>query len=202
MDWRLFVSTFGLVLVAELGDKTQLAVISQTCRYRSPWAVFLGGSLALAIVTGLGVLGGSLINAWVPQRVITIAAAVLFAVMGLLMWREASKNDCDEAEPDCAELAADAPRSRWSWPGFSSTFGLLFVAELGDKTQLAVLGLAGNGANPWITFIGGSLALATSTALAALCGHHLRRLCPERTILRVSAVLFVVMGVLMGFGVI
>ena len=201
MEWQLFLSTFGLVLVAELGDKTQLAVISQTCRYRSPWAVFLGGTLALAIVTGLGVLGGSLINALVPQRVITIAAAVLFAVMGILMWREASKNECATDEADC-ETNECCGSNRWSWPGFTSTFGLLFVAELGDKTQLAVLGLAGNGANPWITFIGGSLALATSTALAALCGHHLRRLCPERTILRVSAVLFVVMGVLMGFGVI
>ena len=46
MDWNVLLSTFGLVFVAELGDKTQLAVVTQTCKYRRPWAVFLGASLA------------------------------------------------------------------------------------------------------------------------------------------------------------
>ncbi len=47
MDWNLLLSSFGLVFLAELGDKTQLAVVAQTCKYRQPWAVFMGSSLAL-----------------------------------------------------------------------------------------------------------------------------------------------------------
>ena len=53
--------TFGLIFVAELGDKTQLAVVTQTCKYRRPWPVFAGASLALALVTLLGALGGQLL---------------------------------------------------------------------------------------------------------------------------------------------
>ena len=58
MDWHVLLSTFGLIFVAELGDKTQLAVVTQVCRHSRPWAVFLGASLALAAVTALGAIGG------------------------------------------------------------------------------------------------------------------------------------------------
>ena len=57
MEWGILFSTFGLTFVAELGDKTQLAVVAQTCKYRRPWAVFLGASLALTAVTLLGANG-------------------------------------------------------------------------------------------------------------------------------------------------
>ena len=54
MNWSSLLSTFGLIFIAELGDKTQLAVVTQTCKFRSPWAVFAGGSLALTAVTAVG----------------------------------------------------------------------------------------------------------------------------------------------------
>jgi putative Ca2+/H+ antiporter (TMEM165/GDT1 family) len=58
MDWGTLLSTFGLVFVAELGDKTQLAVLSLAGRHSTPWIVFAGGTLALTLVTALGVVGG------------------------------------------------------------------------------------------------------------------------------------------------
>ncbi len=54
MNWNLLLSTFGLVFLAELGDKTQLMVVTQVCKYRRPWPVFAGASLALVAVTALG----------------------------------------------------------------------------------------------------------------------------------------------------
>ncbi|MGD1997179.1 MAG: TMEM165/GDT1 family protein [Anaerolineae bacterium] len=86
MHWKIFVSTFGLLLLAELGDKTQLAVIAQSCKSSSPWAVFLGATLALAVVTGLGVLLGQVLSLALPQEALRKAAAFAFVVMGILMW--------------------------------------------------------------------------------------------------------------------
>jgi putative Ca2+/H+ antiporter (TMEM165/GDT1 family) len=199
MDWTALLSTFGLLFLAELGDKTQLAVIAQTCRYRRPWAVFLGASLALAIVTGLGVLAGQLAGL-IPGQWIRWVAAAGFIVMGVWLawetWRAGRKradNVCDPQEqvaPTCSD-----------WRVVGITFGLLFLAELGDKTQLAVFARASTGASPWAVFAGAALALTLVTAIGVVGGEGLVRLVPERTLRWIAAAAFVVMGVLMGIGV-
>jgi len=196
------LSAFGLVFVAELGDKTQLAVVAQTCKYRRPLSVFLGASLSLSAVTALGVVGGEVLGRLVPAEVLKGLAAVAFLVMGGLVAWEALRNG-REIQTVCenGDDAADPARPRWEWRAFRSTLGLLFVAELGDKTQLAVLGLAGRSRFPWAVFLGGTLALIVVTALGVLGGEGLIRLVPERVLLWLSAVAFGVMGVLMGAGV-
>ena len=85
MDWNALLTTFGLIFVAELGDKTQLAVLAQTCKYRRPWAVFFRASLALMAVTALGAAGGQLVSQLVPPAVLRWGAAAAFVVMGVLM---------------------------------------------------------------------------------------------------------------------
>jgi putative Ca2+/H+ antiporter (TMEM165/GDT1 family) len=74
-----------------------------------------------------------------------------------------------------------------------STFGLVFVAELGDKTQLVMLSLAGKHESPWVVLLGGALALTSVTALGVIGGQGLCRVIPERVLLWISAVAFVVM---------
>nr|HID13158.1 hypothetical protein [Anaerolineae bacterium] len=88
MDWKVLLSTFGLLFLAELGDKTQLAVIVQTCKHGQPWSVFLGATLALTAVTALGVLGGQAISLLIPPATLRKLSAVAFVVMGLLIWFE------------------------------------------------------------------------------------------------------------------
>jgi putative Ca2+/H+ antiporter (TMEM165/GDT1 family) len=83
---KILLSTFALLFVAELGDKTQLAVISMTAKHKAPWWIFVGATLALAAVTLLGVLGGELLTRIIPEAVLRKIAAVLFVGMGLLMW--------------------------------------------------------------------------------------------------------------------
>jgi putative Ca2+/H+ antiporter (TMEM165/GDT1 family) len=205
MDWKMVLTTFGLVFAAELGDKTQLAVLTQTCKYRRPWAVFTGASLALLTVTALGAAGGQLVSQLVPPHVLRWMAAVAFAVMGLLVAREAAKGG-DDAAGDACELIDGAQgestaSTAKSWRPFATTFGLMFMAEMGDKTQLAVLSMASKSASPWLVFAGGTLALVAVTALAVVGGEGLCRIIPQRVLLWVSAVAFVVMGVLMGAGV-
>ena len=86
MDWKVLASTFGLLFLAELGDKTQLAVISMTCKTGKPWMVFVGAALALIVVTLIGAFAGQLIAQVVPVQVLNKVAAALFVVMGVAMW--------------------------------------------------------------------------------------------------------------------
>ena len=206
MDWSALVSTFGLIFVAELGDKTQLAVVTQTCKYRCPLPVFLGGSIALTAVTALGAVGGQALGYLIPEVVSRTIAGVAFVVMGALVWRESLKRD-DEGtatDADCAcedALFASASRPWWDWKAFGSTLTLLFVAELGDKTQLAVLGLASKQLTPWLVFAGGALALTIVTALGVIGGQQLCKLIPERLLLKISAGAFALMGGLLAMGI-
>jgi len=88
VDWKVLLSTFGLLFLAELGDKTQLAVILQTCEHGRPWPVFLGATLALTAVTALGVLGGQALAALIPPTTLRKLSAVAFVAIGLLVWFE------------------------------------------------------------------------------------------------------------------
>ncbi|MCS6817474.1 MAG: TMEM165/GDT1 family protein [Blastocatellia bacterium] len=85
MNWHAFVTTFALILLAEMGDKTQLTAISMVSRTKSPLAVFLGASLAMAVVTLLGVLGGTLLTRYVPEEYLQKIAAAAFILIGLAM---------------------------------------------------------------------------------------------------------------------
>ena len=85
-ELKVLLSTFALLFVAELGDKTQLAVINMTAKHKAPLWVFVGATLALAAVTGIGVLGGELLTRFIPEMALRKLASVLFVVMGLLMW--------------------------------------------------------------------------------------------------------------------
>jgi Ca2+/H+ antiporter, TMEM165/GDT1 family len=86
MDWKLFASTFGVILLAELGDKTQLASIMLAAESRKIWTVFLGASLALITVTLLGVLFAQIITQLVPANLIKKIASAGFILLGVLIF--------------------------------------------------------------------------------------------------------------------
>jgi len=85
MDWRVFFTTFGLIFLAELGDKTQLVAIAMAVKSRSPLAIFLGAVLALAMATLIGVLFGEALTRVVPEAYMRKAAGILFLAVGLLI---------------------------------------------------------------------------------------------------------------------
>lgn len=78
-------TTFGLLFIAEMGDKTQLAVITLAAQTRSPVSVFLGAAFALAVVSLLGVALGTLLGQYLPENLLHKLAAVAFIVIGALM---------------------------------------------------------------------------------------------------------------------
>ncbi len=86
MDWKLALTTFTALFIAEMGDKTQLTVITLTSSSQKPLPVFLGGAVALTVVTGLGVLLGEAVTKYVPESLLTRIAAVLFVLIGIWTW--------------------------------------------------------------------------------------------------------------------
>jgi len=85
MDWKIFGTAFVTLFLAELGDKTQLAIITMTAKTDSKVAVFLGASLALVFVSLLAVLFGGLLSKYVPTEWLQPIVAVAFIVIGVLM---------------------------------------------------------------------------------------------------------------------
>lgn len=85
MNWKIFCSTFLLLFLAELGDKTQLAVIVTTAKTKQPLTVFLGAAIALAVVTLIGVVFGEFITEHVPENVMRIVSGMLFLIFGGLI---------------------------------------------------------------------------------------------------------------------
>lgn len=85
MDWKIFGTAFLTLFLAELGDKTQLAVITMSADTNSKLSVFLGAALALVIVSLLGVLVGGVLSAYIPTEWLQRIVAVAFIVIGVLM---------------------------------------------------------------------------------------------------------------------
>ena len=85
MDWRVMLTTFGVIFLAEMGDKTQLAAMTLAAQTKRPWAVLLGSSLALACVSAIGVVVGALLSQYVPLEWIKRVSAVAFIIIGVLI---------------------------------------------------------------------------------------------------------------------
>lgn len=85
MDWKIFGTAFITLFLAELGDKTQLAVITMSANTESKLSVFVGASLALIAVTAIGVLAGGVLTQFVPTEWLQRIVAVAFIAIGVLM---------------------------------------------------------------------------------------------------------------------
>ncbi len=90
VDWQTFWTTFGLVFLAELGDKTQLATLSMASAGRGRWTVFAGSALALVVASGVAVLAGAAAERWLPRAWVRTAAGVFF--LGAGVWLLLGRN--------------------------------------------------------------------------------------------------------------
>jgi len=85
MDWRVLLTTFGVVFLAEMGDKTQLAAMTMAAQTKKPYAVFIGAAVALVCVSAIGVVVGSVLSEYLPLIWIKRVSAVAFIVIGVLI---------------------------------------------------------------------------------------------------------------------
>ena len=178
----LSLSTFTLISLAEIGDKSQLVCMTLATRHRH-WPVILGASTAFLILNALAVIFGAGVAAWEPERLTAGIVAVLFGAFGIHALRKQDDGDSE----DVAER-----------PGhgiFFSTLLLIFVAEFGDKTQIAVAGLAGTMA-PMPVWLGASAALILVSALGVWAGRTLLQRLPLIWLHRISGGVFLLFALL------
>ncbi|MGK5093927.1 TMEM165/GDT1 family protein [Deltaproteobacteria bacterium TL4] len=173
-------AAFVLIFLAELGDKTQLVCMTLAARYRGR-PVLIGAIAAFVVLNTLGVLFGASLAAWIPRLYIDIAVALLFGVFGV----QALSIKEDEDESD--EVTETRGKALWL-----TAFLMIFLAELGDKTQIAVVGLAGT-APPIPVWVGATLALSASSALGVLAGRTVLQRIPVVLLHRVSGAFFLLL---------
>jgi putative Ca2+/H+ antiporter (TMEM165/GDT1 family) len=189
-------TAFATVFVAELPDKTMLATIVLSARYRRPWPVWCGAAGALTLQMAIASIAGGLLNL-LPERPVRAAIAVLFGVGAVVLWRSAAEADLEAAEAEHdAEAAEAAVRAALpAWRITAAVFGVVFLAEWGDLTQLATASLAAHG-RALSVFVGASAAMITVAGIGVLAGRALLRVMPEHLVRRVAAVIFALLAVL------
>ncbi|MGH3822084.1 MAG: TMEM165/GDT1 family protein [Pseudonocardiaceae bacterium] len=199
MDLTLLAMAFGIVFLAELPDKTALASLALATRYR-PGVVFIGVAAAFAVQVIIAVTAGSLLSL-APRRIVEAIVAVLFLAGAVLMLRRAGPVRDDQPTSAVAPRSMSAGNQRATqqagfWKVTATSFGVSFVAEFGDLTQLAVANLAAKYHDPLAVGIGALLGLWTVGGLAILGGRQLLRWIPLTWIARAAALVMTVLGVL------
>ncbi len=195
-----FGSSFGAITLAELGDKTFFMALILAARHQRRW-VFLGSFAALALVTLLSLGVGFGLRELLPERLLPWLAALLFLAFGgkLLLEAQALPGDAAHDEAEEAELAVNAaerqrPISR-PLPVTWEAFSLVFVAEMGDRTQFATILLATAPSFAFGGLVAGALAgHALVTALAVGAGRWIGQRVDERLLYRLSGGLFLLFG--------
>lgn len=180
-----FALATALIALAEIGDKSQLIALALAARFRRRVAVTGGIAVAaLASHAFAGILG-VWIAAQTSDAVLRMVVAATF--FGMALWM---------LVPDAADESASIDRPRFAGSAFVATAVLFFVAELGDKTQLATVGLAARfDSTPLAVILGSALGMTLVNVPVVWAGHHYAARLPLRALHVASAVLFALLGV-------
>ena len=179
-----FWVSFGVIFVAELGDKSQLMALAFAARYKT-MPVIIGITLATALVHAISVGLGAALGVALPTDLISIVAGVAFFGFAYWTWRG------DHLDDDEVRRAQRSTRS-----AIVAASVAFFLAELGDKTMLATVTLATKEGLIG-TWAGSTLGMVVADALAIVVGRQLGTRLPERTIRIGATIGFVVFGVLL-----
>jgi Ca2+/H+ antiporter, TMEM165/GDT1 family len=182
-------TAFVLAFLAELPDKSMFASLVLGTRYRASW-VWAGAAAAFAVHMAIAVTAGRLL-ALLPHRAVDAVVAGLFlAGSGYLFWVTSFRSEHRDGA-DAARLGAPAP-SFWRVAGTS--FGVVFLAEWGDITQLTTANLAAR-YDPVLVFVGATLGLWTVAAVAVSVGAKSLELIPMTWISRITATILLGLGI-------
>lgn len=195
MMQSLFLSTFVLIFIAELPDKTAFATLILATR-GNPRAIFLGVCGAFLVQCAVAVLFGtflgSVASAWMTEDVkkwTHIGAGLLFIVFAILAWVRRDE------EGEIEEESVTTKASGTFWKSVSHSFIVIFIAEWGDLTQLATASLAARYHAPWTIFSASVLALWTVTGIAVVAGSRMSKLVHPKILNRIAAAAFAAVGV-------
>jgi len=179
MDLIPLVSTFVVVALAEVGDKTQIAAIMLSAK-RPPLSVFLGAMLGFLVVDGLSVIVGEALASVLPIRWIALGSGLVFIVIGIYTLSSKAQQEIRIREHSLSLAAA---------------FSMVALMELGDKTQFAVVALAADFSSPILVFAGMMLAFVVVTGIGVLLGARFLKFLPMKLVKKATAALFIFFGV-------
>ena len=187
-DLAVIATVFGLVFVAELPDKTAVAGLVLGARFPARW-VFTGMAAAFLVHVVIATAAGSLLSL-LPRRPVEAVVGVLFLLGAVLIWREGLETE-EEEEAEVAAVPESAGFLRVATLGF----GVIFVAEWGDLTQILTANLAAKYHDPLSVGLGAVLGLWAVGLLAILGGKTLLKVLPIKWITRIAAVVMFALAV-------
>jgi Ca2+/H+ antiporter, TMEM165/GDT1 family len=184
----LLATVFAVTFVVELPDKSLVASLLLSTRYR-PWPVWLGVAAAFGVHVGLAITAGSLLTV-APHRVVQLVSAGLF--LGGAVWMlKSGSGRRDEPGPDAARLGAARLSTLRVW---ATSFAVIFVGEWGDVTQVTTVNFAAHYHDPLLVGAAAALALWAVSGLAVYLGPKVLGRIPDRWVRLAGA------AALTGFG--
>ena len=193
VDPAVFAASFLPILLLELPDKTFVATLVLATRFR-PLTAWTGVGLAFAVQCLIAVVAGRLL-AQLPERPVAAVAALLFAVGAFTLFRGAAK--AQQAETDALQEYEQKVRGgKTGVRAVLACFGVVFLAEWGDLSQLFTAGLAARYDDPVSVFLGSWAALLVVSGLAAAIGATVVKRLSVATVSRIGGVVCTVLAVL------
>ena len=192
------LTAFATIFVAELPDKTMLATIVLSARFRRPFSVWTGAAAALTAQMVIATTAGRLLSV-LPERPVLFAVAALFAIGAVVLWRsrddepddhDGIASDLPERDNPTARLVERLPSRRI----VATVFGVVFLAEWGDLTQITTASLAAKG-HAVSVFLGAAAAMVSVAAIGVVAGRSLLRVIPARVLHRIAAIVFAALAV-------
>jgi Ca2+/H+ antiporter, TMEM165/GDT1 family len=172
-------NSFLLVFASEMGDKTQLLALVLASRFRQPFAIMSGILVATLLNHGLASYLGGWISSLVTPRTLTwILAITFFAFAAWILIPD--KDDDDDHQP--------------KFGAFITTTITFFLAEMGDKTQLATVALGARYSSPILVTLGTTLGMLAADGLAVAFGENLTRKISMTWVRRIASLLFALFG--------
>jgi putative Ca2+/H+ antiporter (TMEM165/GDT1 family) len=186
MNIVTIATVFGVIFIAELPDKSLFASLVLGTRYRALW-VWLGVSAAFIVHVVIAVTAGHLLTL-LPHRAVQAVVAVLFALGAVILLLPQRQDDqVAEAESERASAGVTSV--------MLTSFGVVFVGEWGDITQIATANLAARYDDPISVGIGAALGLMAVAAVAILAGSTLLRFVSISVVRRIAGLILAVFAV-------
>lgn len=178
------INSFVLVFFSEMGDKTQLLALVLAARFRKPVPIMFGILAATLLNHALASVVGSYITHFVSPEILKWALVASFIGFGLWI-----------LIPDKDEGLKD----NYNWGPFLTTLVAFFLAEMGDKTQLATVALGAQFASPFWVTVGTTLGMMMADGLAVFFGHKFTDRISMTLVHRISCALFILSGIIIAF---
>ncbi len=178
---EIIFNSFVIVALTEMGDKTQLLAFLLASRFKKPWTILAGILIATILNHLLAAWAGELLTKYIPMEVLTWILAISF--FGFAFWVLIPDKD-------------DGLKEHRGWGAFLTTLVAFFLAEMGDKTQLATTAMAAKYQSTFFVTIGSTLGMMLTSALAVIFGDKLTQKISMKWIHRCASVFYVVLGII------